>query len=262
MSRGQQPSRLDAAPRPLLSPGLGIAGPGRVLAGAAGVAGLVLLAVLSVSGPLDVVTLPDQLARQSGRPARQQLPDSNSWDYWTGVGEPTELSSAVSVVSMIVIVAAVALVVGVVGRWIYRWVRATRPDQVQPSANDEQRGWDRALAASSMAGAVDDATAAIRTPGVGEGIVACWQSLETAAGAVGVPRHPSETSTEFTLRLLAELQVQTEPVERLAALFREARFSRHPMDQSSRQTARDALLDIRHDLVAGESGQLGVSHRA
>jgi len=81
-------------------------------------------------------------------------------------------------------------------------------------------------------------------------IVACWLRLETAAGQAGVARHPAETSTEFTTRVLGALAVDAAMFEGFAGLYREARFSRHELGEPARQSALTALRCLHQDIAA------------
>lgn len=72
-------------------------------------------------------------------------------------------------------------------------------------------------------------------------IARCWLRLERDVAAAGLPRDPADTSVEFTARVLANYTVDPEAIHELAALYREARFSRHPLDESSRRSALGAL---------------------
>lgn len=79
-------------------------------------------------------------------------------------------------------------------------------------------------------------------------IVAAWVALEGAAGAAGLPRHPAETSTEYVTRVLRVWDVDPRSLAELAALYREARFSTHPLTEAHRRRAIAALATIRSDL--------------
>ena len=81
-------------------------------------------------------------------------------------------------------------------------------------------------------------------------IVECWLRLEAAVIAAGVERAPSDTSAELTERVLASCQVDGAAISTLAALYREARFSEHPMGEESRRSAIDALGVVHHSLRA------------
>jgi hypothetical protein len=85
-------------------------------------------------------------------------------------------------------------------------------------------------------------------------IVAAWVALEAAAGGAGLPRHPAETSTEYVTRVLRVWDVDPRALAELAALFREARFSTHPLTEAHRQHAITALGTIRSDLGRERTG--------
>jgi hypothetical protein len=75
-------------------------------------------------------------------------------------------------------------------------------------------------------------------------IVAAWDRFEEQAERVGLARKLWETSSEFTLRLLDVVAAAPPAVARLAALYREARFSEHEINEGKRLTAVEALSDI------------------
>jgi hypothetical protein len=79
-------------------------------------------------------------------------------------------------------------------------------------------------------------------------IVAAWDRFEEQAERAGAARKTWETSSEFTLRLLDAVSAPPEAVSRLAALYREARFSEHEITESNREAAIDALRDIHTSL--------------
>lgn len=79
-------------------------------------------------------------------------------------------------------------------------------------------------------------------------IVRCWLQLEADVAAVGLARDPADTSLEFTERVLARYTVDPEAITELAALFREARFSDHQLDETHRRAALDALDRLHHAL--------------
>ncbi len=95
---------------------------------------------------------------------------------------------------------------------------------------------DRALSELGAGGPVDDA------------IIRCWVQLEDAAGEAGLPRIASDTPEEAVGRMLAAGGVRADPLRALAALYREARFSRHPMTAADAEAAREALTGILDDL--------------
>lgn len=88
--------------------------------------------------------------------------------------------------------------------------------------------------------------AALRRGRPRSAIVECWLRLEAAVADAGTERSPADTSSELTERVLAGHAVDPRAIGRLAALYREARFSEHEMGEDDRQAAIDAL-DAVHD---------------
>jgi hypothetical protein len=86
------------------------------------------------------------------------------------------------------------------------------------------------------------------------GIVECWHRFEQQAAAAGLARGPWETSSEFTLRMLDLAEADSATVEALAVLYREARFSGHPMDEDARAAAVRALDAIHAGLKVRARG--------
>lgn len=92
-------------------------------------------------------------------------------------------------------------------------------------------------------------TVAEQQRGLAEGtprnaIVACWHRFEDLARRAGVPPEPWETPAEFTERALADLGADPHALAWLAGLYREARFSEHPLTEADRASARAALEDV------------------
>lgn len=87
----------------------------------------------------------------------------------------------------------------------------------------------------------DTQRAALLTGEPRNAIVQCWLQLERDVADAGLSRHPADTSAEFTERVLGQYTVDPEAIRELAALYREARFSRHTIDEPTRSAALDAL---------------------
>lgn len=86
--------------------------------------------------------------------------------------------------------------------------------------------------------------AALEEGSARNGIVECWHRFELQAATARIAREPWETSSEFTLRLLDLVEADRAAVAELAALYREARFSDHPLDEDARERARVALAAV------------------
>jgi len=105
---------------------------------------------------------------------------------------------------------------------------------------------DRVAAAVVADAAEQDAL--LRDGDARNAIVATWHRFEVQGERAGVPRHASETSSEYALRFLDLAEADTGPVRRLAELYREARFSEHEITEQHRSEAVDALAAIRRSL--------------
>lgn len=103
------------------------------------------------------------------------------------------------------------------------------------------------LAQEIVSGAADQ-DAVLRDGDARNAIVAAWLRFEVQGGAAGVGRERWETSSEYALRILDLVSADPAATHRLAALFREARFSDHPLTEEHRAEALDALAAIRRSL--------------
>jgi hypothetical protein len=132
----------------------------------------------------------------------------------------------------------------VVWLWRHRWHRPESPLDVPVQV----------LPTADVAEALEEG-AAERLAAIGRGsprnaIVACWLLVEEAIAAAGLPRLPWETSTEFTVRVLHRLDIDPRSIGTLSRLYREARFSEHPMGEDARDVARAALGQLDEELRA------------
>ena len=80
-------------------------------------------------------------------------------------------------------------------------------------------------------------------------VVRCWVTLEDAAASSGLARDPAETAAEFTARFLGTWEVDEATTRELAELYREARFSRHPVAQPTAERAVELVGSIHHQLL-------------
>jgi len=85
-------------------------------------------------------------------------------------------------------------------------------------------------------------------------VIACWVRLERAAATAGTPREPGDSPTDLVTRLLGAHQVSRRVLADLADVYREARYATHPVDQRARQTATDALRQLRLELAGSQTG--------
>lgn len=83
-------------------------------------------------------------------------------------------------------------------------------------------------------------------------IVATWIRLEDATVAAGFEPHDWETPAEFVRRALTTYSVDEQAIGRLADLYREARFSEHPITEAHRDEAIDCLRRLRAQLTPAD----------
>lgn len=165
--------------------------------------------------------------------------------------QESELSWSRTVATVLGVALLVALIVGL----IYATARQLRSrmagagDDAQDEASPEPL--DRLIDASSQ----DQQRWAMTTDDPRAAVVACWMALETAAARGGLPRAVSQTSMEFTGRVLSAWAVPAPVVSRLGELFREARFSQHPVTEEMRTEAVQALRTVNETLLNHRAGQ-------
>ncbi|MEW1859803.1 DUF4129 domain-containing protein [Streptomyces sp. NBC_00669] len=152
-----------------------------------------------------------------------------------------------------VAVAAVAYAV----RYLLRMLR--RVEHTAPSgvfsvvADDEEllaqavRSGRRALLDN------DDARAAV---------IACYVAMETSLAASGVARRASDSPQDLLERAAAGGLPAGPAAGELTELFREARYSTHPMDDGHRRRASDALSEIAAQLERRADGTDGTEGSA
>jgi Domain of unknown function (DUF4129) len=140
------------------------------------------------------------------------------------------------------VVVGLALVMLVVGL-VVRFLLAHRDDREPPVEVDE-------LDTLVEATADPAGSAALAGGDPRNAVVACWVALEDGVARAGLERSPAETSVDLARRVLGTWQVEESAVTELSELYREARFSRHPVTEQQRTRATSALARINTDLRA------------
>jgi hypothetical protein len=223
----------------------------------AAVLGLLFLASLAAtrSAPqLDRIS-PDAAATESAAPPLlpAQPLETAAGDSGDGAQDPPEglpswLGTAAIIVLTMAGVAVVSLAVWALLRDQVRRRRRRRrlraPDQPDTRTQED-------LVAALDAG-LEELSDTDRDPR--RAVIACWVRLEQAAASAGTPRNPGDSPTDLVGRLLAEQQVDASVLAALAAVYREARYATHTVDNRMRSQATSALERLRADLGAGVRG--------
>lgn len=228
-----------------------VTGRARAVAGAVvALAGLTLVVLATRSGQTrDIAS-----HRTPYHPGSPLLPEQHGGAQHTGRpghfvdhGSPGWVHVLILVVLGMLFAVAAGSVIAYLVQLIRRYERAPR----EPKRADEHGDWAQAPpdVATAIAEAVEKVLAEIERGETRDAIIACWLRLEEVAAQAGVARRPAETAEELTARVLAAHRVSRPTLERLAELYREARFSAHRMEETARDEARRALERIRAELV-------------
>jgi hypothetical protein len=225
-------------------------------------------AVLGVAGVLAALLFmawgaaigPGEIVRGEG-PERLTAPSSPSTSDSASAGEG-ESSGEDQADRSLVPFGAVILALGIVAlmvapfiavllvKTVLESVQWHRPDPVEepPAFEDLVEAWADDLA---------DQEALLLGGPVADGIIGCWQRFERLATDHGLPRRAAETSSEFVLRVLERANADSTAATTLARLYREARFSDHPLGEQERAAALDAVRRIAAGFTLDVSGAEG-----
>lgn len=230
-------------------------------AAVAAVAGVVLLVTVlltwaSTAGPAEVLAGDGPSAQPltqtpTATPDRRRsaavAPQARDTAPPTG-GLVTVIRAVVAVLLLVVVLLALGALVLVL-RWLWeRWELRRRPPPPPPAVDFDVVGAP-ARVAEAITRDAGEQRAALLGGTVRNGIVECWRRFEDRAADAGIVREQWETSSELVLRVLDLVDADSRPVARLAALYREARFSDHRLDEQVRAEALAALDEIHRGLV-------------
>jgi hypothetical protein len=233
-----------------------------VIAGFAAATGSMPLRPASLGEPDPLPTFDPHLASQEPQPL----------DTRSALGPPQVIEASpaflrlVQVICLLVVIGVVVFLVTLLVRGAVKRVRLDADPVVRaPSTGDSHQEVMAALA---------QGLAELDEGDPRQAVIACWVRLERAAEDAGVQRKPGDTPTDLVVRLLSGRSVNSNaqasaadsgrlathhaggsPVSSVlndfADVYREARYSPHPVDNASRDQARAALRLLRDELGAG-----------
>lgn len=161
---------------------------------------------------------------------------------------PDWLATAMIGLGVVVAAVIVAILLWRIGLTAVRTARARRHPAGTTVVDEPVRiGRTQAVAAAVAAGLADlaDLDADPR-----RAVIACWVRLEAVAAAVGTARHAGDTATDLVSRLLDDHRVSAAVLDGLAAVYRQARYATHVIDEEMRAAAVGALERLRGELLA------------
>jgi hypothetical protein len=213
---------------------------------AAAVLGLVVLAWAATAGTEPLWHDADPVARQDPASERvEQAVDSSPPIQARRGADDTawDLGWLLTAFAWAVLTGLLALLLLALVR---AWRRRPQRHRIEPTT---------AAALPTVAETVNDAEAELQEVllrgSPRNAIVRCWVRLEQAVAAAGIAPRPSETSLEFTTRVLAAMTVDDASLRRLGALYREARFSRHELGEPQRRAAIASLTELLEQVGTG-----------
>ncbi|MFI0235631.1 DUF4129 domain-containing protein [Streptomyces sp. NPDC016845] len=191
----------------------------------------------SPARPAPVPTAPPVSTGVMGRPPKSSENSDPSWPLYVLLG-----LAALAVLTVLVIV-------------LVRRLRGWKPALIRPdalAADDDDAERDRRLLLSAVRSGHralaegEDARAAV---------IACYAAMEEALAVSGVARRASDSPADLLTRATRAGLATGSAAPRLTALFREARYSSHPMDGTQRAAAADALEEIADQLRDREAAR-------
>ncbi|MFL6079851.1 MAG: DUF4129 domain-containing protein [Ornithinibacter sp.] len=158
--------------------------------------------------------------------------------------------------------AAIAVLVAGACFCLYVMVRAWLAGREDRSPEvGEAPDLDLEALALAVSGDASQRLAALSAGTPAEGVIAAWTHLEATLHEAGLALPPSRTSTEVSVDVLRRFSVDEKTLRTLAGLYREARWSRHPLteDDRSRAAAAYGALDValRAGMPEGSRGGRG-----
>ena len=234
--------------------------PAGAVAAAVAVVGLVVLGALVVfassSGSVDPIsestlrrTAPFELPPATGTWIATQTPTGTPTPLVSD--EPWQIPDWLSTLVQTVILAIGLVAILLVLRYLVRRaIDFGRQVKVPEGLDRDPAFGERMVSEEQLADAVETGLGSVDSGTPSNAIVACWLALEKAAASAGVSRRPTETPSEFTVRVLGAAAVSRPLLDQLAELYREARFSEHDLPESARAQAREALTVLRDQLLS------------
>lgn len=178
---------------------------------------------------------------------------------------PRPRHHSVTVPLWLVVLAMVVVVIGVAALLWRFWTRRRMPSspmphrvsaQVRPVVAAEPEPEPEALLTGIELAlrALDEQ----RDPA--DAVVRAWLGLQETAEESGIVRHPAETPTEFTSRILSGAFADDRALRTLLRLYLRTRFGNHPPTTDDVTAVHDALQHLLANWRAA-GGALGVSVR-
>jgi hypothetical protein len=212
-------------------------------------AAIVVMAALT-SGQVTQLPVPRGTMVRPSPPAPPTLPPGLS-----GLGGQGGGSDVFRVIITVVVGILLLAVAALVGYLLYRLIRVllrtgpfeVRREPVATKARVEVRPVEAADVDSAIQEGIEELDADDGDPR--RAVIACWLRLERLAAAAGARRSPSDTPAELVAHMLAQSAVSPQVLERLASLYRRARYAPAEVSEDMRADALETLRQLRSELA-------------
>ena len=210
---------------------------------------LLLAAWVSATGPVAVFARKDLTGYQApapgvdlGQPAIDQVEGRRTSTYGLAQEQPL-LTAIISWVGKVVVALIVLALLVAAARALRQWWLAREQPADEPP--------DAVVVPDVLLRGAREGEELLASGTPANAVVAAWVALESAARSVGVRDDATRTSEELVTAVLRSYSVDRAPLDALAALYREARFSTHAVGEDMRTSAREALQQVQVELRRG-----------
>ncbi len=225
-----------------------------LLLAALGGLGAVALGAAAERAPITTVASTTERERPSSAPTAE-VPSDPGWSTPEAPDRPprTELGAA----PLLVLLSLLGLVLAVLAVWLAVRMRAlARPAPATATAASE----DELTAAQARTALAEARDPLARLVDAQDAVIAAWTALERSLAAAGVTRHPSRTTFEFVVEVLAALDLDRAALDDLAALYRRALFDPEPLTEEDRVVAMTSLDRLTAGLEATSAAASAGEH--
>lgn len=206
--------------------------------------GLVVLAA-SLSSP-DITQIPLDVPSPKPPPTQPPPPTGTTW---RPTGEGTTIPAWVGIVVLALGIAAVVGILATIA-WFVLSRRTAMPTRSRSERADDAVAPAPEEVREAVQAGIDELDDDSSDPR--RAVIACWLRLESTAAMIGLERQPGDTPSDLVGRLLEVHQVSSGVLDRLADVYRQARYAPHVVDESMRIEARTALEQLRTELTSEE----------
>ena len=228
--------------------------------GVATAATLLLSAWVAAAGPVGIFAAQSISGKLSSAPGEEYASGAirSGAAVKTRAGTTQTDSLMTAIVSWVLIIVLVAVAVFV----LVAVVRSIRDTLARHRVDPDEEGAVGELTPERLRAAAQESEELLARGTPSNGVIAAWVSLEDAITSAGIHQNEARTPAEIVTAVMRSYAVDAGALDRLASLYREARFSRHEVGEDMRDQARAALRQVTADLARAEAPKAARPARA